>query len=262
MSAPTTIEWLRTAADRVSTGSGRLIARTAGRLLRWAGTRLARLPWWAQLGLAYAALLRGPGLLARLGDRLHDKVASGAWSGLLTVSTVLWVAAAYRAGGRPEPSQDEPEPSPDLEAPQDATAPGPPPVSPTALVAAVRDVGTPHAQLKPLAEHLQVTTDAVRAAAAAMGWPVKDVRMQGRSASAGLRWDEAPTPPLTDHSPSVVGAGQDADDNDDDTEGEGPREGFRVEHIGIGGRLVHDPTDVIRHHKTSSPTQQRRDRQR
>ncbi|MEU2780553.1 hypothetical protein [Streptomyces sp. NPDC007110] len=259
MSAPTTIEWLRTAADRVSTGSGKLIARTAGRLLRWAGTRLARLPWWAQLGLAYAALLRGPGLLARLGDRLHDKVASGAWSGLLTVSAVLWVAAAYRAGATPADNQDA-EPGSDLEAPQPATAPGPPPVSPAALVAAVRDVGTPHAQLKPLAEHLQVTTDAVRAAAAAMGWPVKDVRMQGRSASAGLRWDEVPAPPPTDPSPDVVGAGQRADDNDDDTAGERPREGFRVERIGIGGRLVHDPADVIRHHETTSPAQQYGDR--
>jgi hypothetical protein len=75
---------------------------------------------------------------------------------------------------------------------------------------------TPHAQLKPLAEHLGTTTDAVRATAAGLGWAVKDVRMQGRSASAGLRWDEAPSPEQAYPSPGVVGAGQPADDNDDD----------------------------------------------
>ena len=80
----------------------------------------------------------------------------------------------------------------------------------------MREVGTPHAQLKPLAEHLRTTTDAVRAAAAGMGWAVKDVRMQGRSASAGLRWDEVPSPEQAYPDPGVVGAGQLADDDNDD----------------------------------------------
>jgi hypothetical protein len=106
--------------------------------------------------------------------------------------------------------------------------------------------------LKPLAEHLGTTTDAVRAAAGAVGWPVKDVRMEGRSSSAGLRWDDCPSPTILAPSSGVVGAGQHADDNDDDTEGEHPREGFRVQAIGQGGRLVHDPADAVRHHQIKS----------
>jgi hypothetical protein len=222
-STPTTREWLRTAADQVSVGSQRLIARSIGRTYRATAARVSRWPGWVRLGLAVLVLLRGPGLLARAGDQVHERVESGAWSGFLTVSTIVWVAAAYRAGRGddvpPEPPPAEPgadetegaEPAPPVEQP-----PGPPPVSPIQLVAAVREVGTPHAQLKPLAEHLGTTTDAVRAAAAGMGWAVKDVRMQGRSASAGLRWDEAPSPEQAYPSPGVVGAGQTADDNDDD----------------------------------------------
>ncbi|MEU1478909.1 hypothetical protein [Streptomyces sp. NPDC005760] len=224
MSAPTSREWLRTAADRIAIGSQRLLTRSVGRVARAAKTRVERLPWWVQLGLAFVTLLRGPGVLARLGDWAHERVESGAWSGFLAVSAIVWVMAAYRAGQGEDvpqepPAADEAEPD-EADDAQPAPAveqrPGPPPVSPTALIAAVRDVGTPHAQLKPLAEHLGTTTDAVRASAAGLGWTVKDVRMQGRSASAGLRWDEVPSPPPLDPSPSVVGAGQAADDNDDD----------------------------------------------
>ncbi|MEU8956035.1 hypothetical protein AB0C93_17225 [Streptomyces sp. NPDC048518] len=91
----------------------------------------------------------------------------------------------------------------------------------------------------------------MRAAAAAQGWPIKDVRMAGRSASAGLRWDEVPTLPPLEPSPGVAGAGERADDNDDDSSGEGDEEGLRVEAIGHGGRLVRDPAHTVRHHKTS-----------
>jgi hypothetical protein len=231
MSAPTTAQWLRRATERVSVGSRRLIARTVGRALRAVGGRVSRWPWWVQIGLAYVALLRGPQLLAGIGDRVHEKVESGAWSGFLTVSAVLWIVAAYRVGGRPEPEsavEQAEDQEPEAEAQPVAPSSGPPSVSPVALIAAVRDIGTPHAQLKPLATHLGTTTDQVRAVAAGMAWAVKDVRMQGRSASAGLRWDECPSPDEVHPSPGVVGAGQPADDNDDDTPGDEPREGLRV----------------------------------
>jgi hypothetical protein len=48
------------------------------------------------------------------------------------------------------------------------------------------------------AEHLSTTTDVVRAAAAGMGCPIKEVRMADRSTSAGLRWDECPSPAPAD----------------------------------------------------------------
>jgi hypothetical protein len=222
-STPTTREWLRTAADQVSVGSQRLIARSIGRTYRAIAARVSRWPGWVRLGLAVLVLLRGPGILARAGDRVHERVESGSWSGFLTVSAIVWVVAAYRAGRGGNVPQEPPAVEPGAEetegadpAPAVEQRPGPPPVSPVALVAAVRDIGTPHAQLKPLAEHLGATTDAVRAAAAGAGWPVKDVRMEGRSSSAGLRWDDCPSPTILAPSPGVVGAGQPADDNDDD----------------------------------------------
>ncbi|WP_037616400.1 hypothetical protein [Streptomyces aureus] len=255
MTAPTTWEWLRTAADRISIGSHRIISRSLGRVIRGVSGRFGRWPWWVQLGLAYVALLRGPAVLAGIGDRAHERVASGAWSGALTVSTVLWVIAAYRVGGHEEPQDTEPS-EPVEEQPEPGPAPspsGPAPVSPVALVAAVRDIGTPHAQLKPLAEHLGTTTDAVRAAAGAVGWPVKDVRMEGRSSSAGLRWDDCPSPTILLPSSSVVGAGQSADNDNDDTEEGLPGEGLRVEDIGQGGRVIRDPADTVRHHSLKDP---------
>lgn len=251
MSAPTTREWLRTAVDRVAVGTRRLAARTIGRLIRVVQGRVGGWPWWVQLALAYLALLRGPQLLASVGDRIHERVESGAWTGVLTASALLWIVAAYRAGRddwQPEP-QIEPDQADGTEdRPQATTRPGPPPVSPVALVAAVRDIGTPHAQLKPLAEHLGATTDAVRAAAAGVGWPVKDVRMEGRSSSAGLRWDDCPSPTILAPSPSVVGAGQPADDNDDDASGEGGEKGLRVVPLGYEAQIIYDSRDTVRHH--------------
>ncbi|NED75262.1 hypothetical protein G3I51_23650 [Streptomyces sp. SID9944] len=263
MSAPTTRQWLRTAADRVSVGSGRLVAHYAGRALTAARARVGRWPGWLKAGAAFVALARGPQILARLGDWAHERASSGVWAPGLFTAAGLWAVAAYSAGHpdwKPKQkataadasasgAEEQPEP-----AEEEAPAAAPParqesaPVSPVVLVAAVRDIGTPHAQLKPLAEYLGTTTDAVRAAAADLGWPVKDVRMHGRSASAGLRWDECPSPPPLDLSPGVVGAGQPADDNDDDTAGEG----LRVEAVGLSGAIVRDPADAVRHHTVAT----------
>jgi hypothetical protein len=200
----------------------------------------------------------------------YHRITSGTWGLPLFLAAAVWIVAAYRAGHpdwTPKPPKQRPaEASPDQAAadgdshaqdadPAGAVAlekqPPAPPVEPAELVAAVRAIGTPHAQLKPLAEHLSASTDAVRATAARLGWEVKDVRMAGRSASAGLRGDEAPSLPPPEPLPGVVGAGQPADDNDDDSGQGSPRKGLRVEPIGLGGRLVHDPADVIRHHKTT-----------
>ncbi|WP_406365257.1 hypothetical protein [Streptomyces sp. NBC_00645] len=260
MKAPTTMEWLRAAADRVSVGSARLVTHHIGRTVRAVRRRVSSWPWWVQLGLALLVLKGGLPVMTGLGNWAHRKAeASGS---TLFIAAALWLLAAYRAGHpdwKPkgtEAAEPEDPPAPDEpveEQPEPASASsGPWPISPTELVATVRDIGTPHAQLKPIAEHLRSTTDAVRAAAAGMGWPVKDVRMDNRSSSAGLRWDECPSPESVYPDTDVVGAGQPADDNDDDTAGRPPREGLRVKAIGEGGRLVHDAADTIRHYKITA----------
>ncbi|WP_228916853.1 hypothetical protein [Streptomyces sp. DH20] len=265
MTAPTTMQWIRTAGQRLSTGSARLATHLLARAIvrartvwqkatGWLG-EASGLSWLLRLAalLALAAILRK--IVTAVAVALYARVEAGSAPWLMWGAAGLWVVAAYRCGRdnwtpkahTEEPSEDKEqqpeEPTVEAQAPA-----GPPTVSPVALIAAVRDIGTPHAQLRPLAEHLATTTDAVRAAAAGMGWPVKDVRMAGRSSTAGLRWDECPTPPPADPSPSVVGAGQPADDNNDDTSREGAREGLRKEPIGQSAFILRDPAETVRHH--------------
>ncbi|MFC8515499.1 hypothetical protein [Streptomyces sp. NPDC057257] len=267
MSDPTTMQWIRCAAGRVSTGSGRLVVLLARRVVEFGRRRYQGLAGWVGKSsglwrLAKVALLlfvasRLRLILVAVGERAAAHVHSGAAGPLLFTAAGLWLVAAYRAGRdgwepkeRPEPKLGE-EPPGDVTTPQALSLEKASPLSPAELVAAVRDIGTPHAQLKPLAEHLGTTTDAVRAAAAGMAWAVKDVRMAGRSASAGLRWDEAPSPAEAHPVSGVVGAGQAADDNDDDAPGEGTGERFRVVPIGVEGRIVYDARDTVRRHRVS-----------
>ncbi len=275
MSAPTTVQWLRAAAGRISTGSQRLAVhvarRTAARaralyqrIRAWLGSSTG-LSWWLKVAVLVLAFMLLRKVFLGITGGVYRRIESGAWSWMLWPAVLLWLIAAYRAGhpdwkpkapapaaaAAEEPEPKDEHPPADVASDTEQTPAGPPPVSPVALVAAVRDIGTPHAQLRPLAEHLGTTTDAVRAAAAGLGWPVKDVRMAGRSASAGLRWDEVPSLPPLDPSPGVVGAGQRADDNDDDGTGGGREKRLRVEAIGQGGAIVYDPAETIRHHKTN-----------
>jgi hypothetical protein len=266
--APTTMQWLRTAARRISRGSSRLAWLLARRITR-RGVAHGRRMWrgataWlaAASGLNWllrAAILGGVVLLARhAAPHLAHALAhhAGRASGLMGPAVLVWLIAAYRVGRDDwEPPADDPvEEQPARPAAADGeqlglatekTPTGPAPVPPASLVAAVRDIGTPHAHLKPLADHLRTSTDAVRAAAAGMGWPVKDVRMRGRSSTAGLRWDDCPSPAPDSPSPGVVGAGQRADDNDDDADGEGPGKGVRVVRTD-GGLIVYDLADTHR----------------
>ncbi|GHH30158.1 hypothetical protein [Streptomyces rubradiris] len=275
MSAPTTAQWLRAAVDRVAVGSPRLGAHWARRTIQRLRRTSRRARTWVgeasgfdkafRLALLAAAvwILRKVGV--RLGGWAYHRIESGAWWWLLAACSTVWIAAAYRAGRAdwqpapvPAPADVVPGGDDAAEAKQAPSEPaveqvpasaGPPPVSPVALIAAVRDIGTPHAQLVPLAEHLGTTTEAVRTAAAGMGWPVKDVRMKGRSSAAGLRGDEVPSLPPVDPSSGVVGAGQPADDNDDDSGEEGPGEGVRVVRTD-GGLIVYDLADTHRRRGT------------
>jgi hypothetical protein len=268
------MQWIRQAGQRLSVGSSRLATLLTASVIRRAAAVWRRCTGWLKEASGVGWLLRlGLLLLAAavvrkavtaIAAAVYERAASGAAPGLLWGAAAVWVVSAYRAGAdgwapkRPaappvtdEQPQSEPTAGTQKETAEDvgpAPLPGPPSVSPVELVATVRDIGTPHAQLKPIAEYLRTTTDAVRATAAGMGWPVKDVRMQGRSSTAGLRWDDCPSPsrgkPLSD----VVGAGQPTDDNDDDGGDGDPGEGVRVERIGQAGAVVRHPADRVRHH--------------
>jgi hypothetical protein len=280
VSAPSTVQWLRRAVHRVAVGSQRRALYLATWFLHRARAGWGRARGWLAEGeglgwllraavlLGLAAFLRKIGTAVLLG--IWHRVEDGGAPWLMWAAAVCWTVSAYRAGAEdwepkrpaiPAEGQAQPEPAADTEkgtvegtAGATLPAPGAPPVSSVELVAAVRDIGTPHAQLKPLAEHLRTTTDAVRAAAAEVGWPVKDVRMQGRSASAGLRWDDCPSPEDAYPLPDVVGAGQPADDNDDDTGGEGAREGLDVRRTDTGQTMY----DLAEQHRITAVLSRKR----
>ncbi|MEU7399996.1 hypothetical protein [Streptomyces sp. NPDC044948] len=260
--APSTMQWIRQAGQRIATGSGRLATHLASRTLHLGSRAWQRSTGWlgeaSGLGwlLRLAVLIGAAAILRKVATALaagvYVRVEAGAAPWLMWGAAGLWVVAAYRCGRddwKPkgpvaeQQGGEQMETDGQVQEPAESPAPAAPRrVSPVALIATVRDIGTPHAQLKPIAEHLGTTTDAVRAAAVGMGWPVKDVRMAGRSASAGLRWDECPSPDQVDSSPGVVGAGERADDNDDDTGGEGAREGIDVRRTN-GGLIIYDLAD-------------------
>ncbi|MEX3101230.1 MULTISPECIES: hypothetical protein [unclassified Streptomyces] len=269
MSTPTTVQWLRRAVDRIGRGSGRRatqIATAAVRTARrvwdggtgWLGEATGVISWALRAAALLGAALIARTIITAVATGLYERIAHGGAPWLLWGAALAWTVAAYRAGAdgwTPGKTAAADAPDTPIEGHEQPGAEEPPPTpskpwrpSTVELVAAVRDIGTPHAQLKPLAEHLRVTTDTVRAVAAEMGWRVKDVRMVGRSASAGLRWDEMPSPPPLGPSPSVVGAGQAADDNDDDTSEGEPREGLRVRRTETA-TYIYDPADAHQHHK-------------
>jgi hypothetical protein len=268
VSAPSTVQWLRTAVSRIAVGSGRRAAYLAAWVVHRVRLVWARATGWLSEGegigwlLRLAALLIVAVVLRKLATAItlgiYRPIADGGAPLLCWGAAICWTVSAYRAGAdgwkpkRP-PAPEPPAADEKTEAREDPPATewkpsGPLPVSPTALVAAVRDIGTPNAQLVPLAAHLGTNTDTVRATAAGMGWGVKDVRMAGRSSTHGLRWDECPSPSEVRPSSTVVGAGQPADDNDDDTDEKGLRKGFRVKPIGLSGSVVYDPAETVRHH--------------
>lgn len=111
-------------------------------------------------------------------------------------------------------------------------------------------VGTPHAHIAVLAHDLGTTPDRVREALDACGVQVGAVRMQGRGSSTGVKGDALPAPRPAPG--SVVAAGQATNNNANNVPPAGPEKGFRVEAIGQGGTVVHDPADATRHHQASA----------
>jgi hypothetical protein len=270
VSAPTSIEWLRAAVGRVAVGSERLAVHYARRLAARARAWYARvrdwlnsstgLGWWAKAALLALALILLRKIVTGMAAAMYRRIESGTWSWMLWPAVIIWLIAAYRAG-RPgwtpktpaAAAAEEPEPQDDEQtnvASDTAEQQPAQPRVPTghALAAAVRAIGTPHAHIAALAEHLHTTAERVREGCAAAGIPVGDVRMRGRGASTGVRGDALPA--LLDRAPSgVVGAGEPANNDNNNTSAAPLEKGLRVEYIGQAGAIVRHPADAVRHHE-------------
>jgi hypothetical protein len=271
VSAPTTVEWLRTAVTRVGVGSGRLGVHLGRRTVARARTWYEGLRDWVRpasgfdkgfrLGLLVGALFLARKIAMGIGRWAYHRIESGAWGPLLFMAAGVWIVAAYRAGRdgwepkqhRAEatsedgelPSEETPQPEPEQQLA--VRLEKPPLPSMEAFLVAISKVGTPHAHLSVLAPELGTTPERLREALSAWGVPVQDVRMQGRAASTGVRGDRLPR--LSAPSAGVVGAGQEPPTTTT-TGSSTAGEGLRVERIGLSGTVTYDPRETVRHFKT------------
>lgn len=238
MTAPTTRQWCRDAARRISRGTSRLTwllgrrisrtgaarARTWWRGIRgWLGDASGAVDWTLRAGVLLLVALFIRHMLGMVASTLPERLDRASW--LMWPAAAVWLIAAYRVGrdGWQPPAEPEPDEAeqPVEAAPDDDQDDAEPrQITPEQLARALHAVGDPHAQWKPLAEHLGVTTDEAKEACAAAGIPHRGgVRMRGRSTSAGI--DRADFPPLP--APSgpaavgVVGAGQPASNSNNNT---------------------------------------------
>ncbi|WP_371099290.1 hypothetical protein [Streptomyces sanglieri] len=190
----------------------------------------------------YGVWLRGAVLLG---------AAYGAWRGVVAAPWALapaagvWLVASLYAKPpaeqEEEEGQEEEEAAPAAEATTSSEEPEPagaavPPVEEPPLPShqdlheSLSRVGTPHAHIAVLAEDLKTTPERVRAALAQLSVPVEDVRMRGRRSSTGIRGDRFPAPPPTPGTPSVgvVGAGQSANNDNNNASSTVHREGLVI----------------------------------
>lgn len=258
MTTPTTMEWIRTAATRISRGSTRLATLLTRRAVHAGTTRAAGVRGWlaGATGLSWAlrvALLLLGALILR---RLLASVAGGLVHRIETSRTLLWLAvtawviAAYRVGAEDWKPRTRPAAEPDeqvtVERDDEANTPAgseqlepaaeaPPLPTYDELCKALATVGTPHAHIAALAEHLGAAPERVREALDRHGVSVEPVRMRGRGSSTGIKGDALPPPTPC----PVVAAGQPANNDNNNA--------LRIEH-GQGMTIVHDPADTHRHH--------------
>ncbi|MFG2617795.1 hypothetical protein ACGFXC_09200 [Streptomyces sp. NPDC048507] len=231
MTAPTSAQWIRAAAARLTLGSQRLTVHLTRRIAAWLRDAWRRTNRWLSdaTGIAWAfrlaVLLAAAWLLRKIGVSVAAAVVrrldSSAW--LLWPALGLWLIAAWRAGHPdrapgPAPAAAEapvPEAQPD---PVSLAKDHPPGPSLDDVLAAARKVGTPHAHLAAIEECLKAPAGTARRLLTKAGIPIADVRMQGRGTSTGVRG--ADIPPLADPSRGAVvdavGAGQDANNSNND----------------------------------------------
>lgn len=242
---PSTVQWVRQAARRISRGSSRLVWLLGRRISR-RGVAQARRMWrgiFAWLGeasgfdwLLRAAILVVGGLLAKhfapgVGHLVLRILAAA--SGYMWAIAVVWTIAAYRLGADgwtpPADHQDDEQPVEPEQQPVGAEQPAPAAERPLPtreqLAVALHEIGAPHAQFVPLAERLRVDTARVREACRAAGIPTRDgVRMKGRSSAAGVaRPDFPPLPsPTEDSSPASLLGAATSNNNDNNAATAGP----------------------------------------
>jgi hypothetical protein len=264
MSTPSTMQWIRGAGTRVSTGSSRLMVHLARRAVAFGRRRYEAIAawvgkstgvWWlAKVAFLLLVASRARIVLFAVAERVNERAHSGAWGGLLFTAAGLWLIAAYRAGHpdwepkqRPKPEEPADETGTE-EQPDDAVEQLPDAAAlPTfhQLCEALARVGTPHAHIAVIAEDLGTTPERVRDALDRCGVSVEPVRMRGRGSSTGIKGGSLPAPrPARD---GVVAAGHPAN-NDNNTPDDLTQEGLRVEPIGLSGTVVRDPADIVRHH--------------
>ncbi|WP_018385278.1 hypothetical protein [Wenjunlia vitaminophila] len=240
--APTTVEWLRDAVDRLGRGSGRLVVLIGRRAVQTCRTCWARGSVWLDdaTGLSWmvrAAVLAGGALVAaRIGTAVlagsGRRIEAARW--LMWPTTAVWLTAAYRVG-RPDwrpkasPAPDSPADAeePDAEAAPDGVqdddgtaareaAPAAAPM-PTRrqLAVALHRLGAPHCHTAVLAAALGISQDRAREALAAAGVPTGPVRMRGRGSSTGVRAADFPPLPAAEERPpdGVVAAGERANND-------------------------------------------------
>jgi hypothetical protein len=230
VSAPTTVEWLRTAVARVGVGSGRLGVHLGRRTVARARTWYEGLRDWVRpasgfdkgfrLGLLVGALLIVRKIATGIGRWAYHRIESGAWGPFLFAAAGVWIVAAYRCGLPGwEPKQRQPKEAPEAEPEggEEMTEEVPAaslekPLLPglSELRIALARVGTPHAHLAILATDIGTTAERVREALEKWQIPVEAVRMQGRGTSTGVKGGDAihPALALRPEDAAVVAAGQ------------------------------------------------------
>ncbi|WP_228974976.1 hypothetical protein [Streptomyces sp. DH12] len=241
------------AAARLTHGTTQLAQRLGQRATAWvrAARRDDLTGWQATLGCIIRAglLLAGLWLLWR---------AVRAVPALMLLLVPVGLLAAWRAGRSRGPAEA-------TEAIDEQTLlDGPPEVDiPAAVRATCGTYSGSH--LAVLAQYLTEDTSqewdipAVRAACKAAGIPIDQVRMgTGPGAvTSGVRLKDLPDPlpgVAQDPAVGVVVAGHSTPTRPPTPTptpthpADERREGFRVEHIGASGRIVHDPADTVRHH--------------
>ncbi|MFD9569975.1 hypothetical protein ACFWBI_09035 [Streptomyces sp. NPDC059982] len=234
MNAPTSAQWIRAAAARLTLGSQRLGTHLGRRVCAWIRGVWRRTVAWLSdaTGLAWAVrlccLLGAAWILRRIGVAVATAAArrldSSAW--LLWPALGLWLIAAWRAGHpdwKPGPAPaaaEEPEPEPEepesVSLAKDHPAAGP---SLDDVLAAARWIGTPHAHLAAIDDHTGAPAGTARRLLTEAGIPIADVRMQGRGTSTGVRGSDIPAllSPSPEGVDGVVGAGQAANNSNNDT---------------------------------------------
>ncbi|MEU2181246.1 hypothetical protein [Streptomyces thermolilacinus] len=272
MTAPTSMQWVRAAAGRLTVGSERLAATRARAVVAWVRDTWARTMGWLgeASGIAWAvrlaALLAAAWMLRKIGVAVGGAAArrldASPW--LMWPALALWIIAAWRAG-HPDKDPSKPPEAPPAGTPK-ATRTGPAAGLTVDQIRALLHAAfrtDDQAHVAVLADRLTEATGRawtaadVRAAAETAGARVeKNVRMPGHNPSTGIRRstlpDPSPTPPPGPVD-GVVVAGQptptEAATTTATPPADTPREGVRVEPIGDTGHLiVRHPADAARRH--------------